>query len=167
MPNGNSRFKIQGGGANFVHGSLSLQEIVIPVLNFKYQKELKAEKASYKKEVEITLSNTNLNITTNMFTLLFHQLQPLVGKLMEGEYRIGLWDGESRISDEKTIVANKISDRIEDRTFRINLTLKSGKYDKNKTYRLRVFSEGKIPKEMPGYDFNINILIQNDFDSIF
>jgi hypothetical protein len=86
---------------------------------------------------------------------------------MEGEYRIGLWDGESRISDEKTIVANKISDRIEDRTFRINLTLKSGKYDKNKTYRLRVFSEGKIPKEMPGYDFNINILIQNDFDSIF
>lgn len=167
LPNGNSRFKIQGGGANFVHGSLSLQEITIPVVNFKYQKELKEDKANYKKEADIMLNNTNRIITTNMFTLLFHQVQPILGKLLEGTYRIGLWDGDTLISDEKTIIANKISDKIEDRIFRIHLTLKSWKYNKTKTYKLRIFRDGKIPTEQDGYDFRIDILIQNDFESIF
>jgi uncharacterized protein (TIGR02687 family) len=171
LPNGNSRFKIQWWGSNFVHGSLSLQEIVIPVVSFRYQKELKSDGADFKKEVEIILNNTNRLITTNMFSLVFYQTQPMAWKLLEGNYRISLWDmndGEpQQVSDEKVIIANRISDKVEDRTFRVNLTLKKFLSKKDKVYKLRVFSDGKVPIEKDGYDFKIDILIQNDFDNIF
>jgi uncharacterized protein (TIGR02687 family) len=171
LPNGNSRFKIQWWGANFVHGSLTLQEIVIPIVNFKYQKDLKAWMTDFKKEVDIVLSNTNRVINWNIFTLVFHQSQAIVWKLLEWIYRVSLWDISWNepiiISDEKTIIADKTSDKIEDRIFKLQLTLKSWNYDKKKDYRLRIFSDWKTPKEKEWYDFTIDILIQNDFDSIF
>ena len=34
-PKDNKRFKIQGGGANFVHGGISLHEMIIPVISYK------------------------------------------------------------------------------------------------------------------------------------
>jgi ribosomal protein L28 len=77
-------------------------------------------------------------------------------------------DGEpQQVSDEKVIIANRISDKVEDRTFRVNLTLKKFLSKKNKVYRLRVFGDGKVPIEKDGYEFKIDILIQNDFDNIF
>ena len=171
LPNWNSRFKIQWWWSNFVHWSLTLQEIVIPIVNFKYQKNLKVWISDFKKEVDIVLSNTNRVITNNMFTLVFHQTQPIIWKLREWTYRISLWDfnwkDPVQISDEKVILANNTSDRIEDRIFKMQLTLKSWNYDKNKTYRLRVFSDWKNEIEKQGYDFKIDILIQNDFGSIF
>lgn len=169
LPNGNSRFKIQGWWSNFVHGSLTLQEIVVPIINFKYQKDLKWAVADFKKEVEIVLSNTSRVINNNMFTLVFHQKEPMTWKLLEWVYRISLWDisweEPKLVSDEKTIVADKISDKIEDRMFRIGLTLKS--WVANWSYRLRIFSEWKSKIEKPWYDFEVNKLYDNDFDSIF
>lgn len=171
LPNGNSRFKIQWWGSNFVHGSLTLQEIVIPIVNFKYRKDIKSWMTDFKKEVDIVLSNTNRVINSNIFTLVFHQSQAIVWKLLEGIYRVSLWDVSWNepiiISDEKTIIADKTSDKIEDRMFKLQLTLKSWNYDKKKNYRLRIFSDWKVPKEKEWYDFTIDILIQNDFDSIF
>ena len=43
------RFKTQGSGANFVHGGASLQEVVVPVIQFKNirktsKNSIKAEK---------------------------------------------------------------------------------------------------------------------------
>ncbi|WP_406543157.1 BREX-1 system phosphatase PglZ type A [Clostridium ljungdahlii] len=35
VPRGSNRFKVQGEGANFVHGGATLQEIVVPVIKFK------------------------------------------------------------------------------------------------------------------------------------
>ncbi len=169
LPNWNSRFKIQGWWSNFVHGSLSLQEIVVPIINFKYQKDLKAWTTDFKKEVEISLSNTSRVINNNMFSLVFHQKEPMAWKLLEWTYRISLWDinsGEPKmVSDEKTIVANKKSDKIEDRMFRVSLTLKA--WVTNWDYRLRIFSDWRAKTEKPWYDFKINKLIDNDFDSIF
>lgn len=169
LPNGNSRFKIQGWWSNFVHGSLTLQEIVVPIINFKYQKDLKWWMTDFKKEVEIVLSNTSRVINNNMFKLVFHQKEPMTWKLLEWVYRISLWDisweEPKLVSDEKTIVADKISDKIEDRMFRIGLTLKS--WVANWSYRLRIFSEWKSKIEKPWYDFEVNKLYDNDFDSIF
>ncbi|WP_243122360.1 hypothetical protein [Clostridium septicum] len=34
-PKGTTRFKVQGAGANYVHGGSMLQEIVVPVIRFK------------------------------------------------------------------------------------------------------------------------------------
>ena len=170
LPNWNSRFKIQWGWSNFVHGSLSLQEIAIPIINFKYQKDLKVWSTDFKKEVEITLSNTNRTISNNMFTLVFHQKEAMTWKLLQWMYRISLWDTTKWkdsviVSDEKSIIADKESDKIEDRMFRVSLTLRSGV--KNWTYRLRIFSDWKSKTEKPWYDFDVNKLIDNDFDAIF
>ncbi len=76
------------------------------------------------------------------------------------------WEPQ-QISDEKVIIANRISDKIEDRTFRVNLTLKKFLSKKDRLYKLRVFSDWRVPIEKDGYDFKIDILIQNDFDNIF
>jgi len=161
LPNGNSRFKIQWGWSNFVHGSLSLQEIVIPVINFKYMRDEKV-----RKEVEITLNNTSRTITSNTFSLVFYQTKPMLWKLVEWVYKISLWDFNWRepiqVSDEQKITANNTSDKVEDRTFKIALTLKSW-VENWKNYRLRIISDWKNKEEKQWYDFKKDVLIDDVF----
>ena len=74
------RFKTQGSGANFVHGGASLQEVVVPVIQFKNirktsKNSIKAEKVKIQ---PITSSNkiTNTPFKIKMYLVLF--LKPLL-----------------------------------------------------------------------------------------
>lgn len=152
------RFKTPGAGINFVHGGASLQEIVIPLLNFKYNK-----KQEFKK-VDIVLNNTSTKITNNKFTLNLFQTESVSDKIQPRKLKIALWDIENnmQVSDEQFLIANSESDNIQDREFKKILTILSDfEYDKNKTYYLKLEEDGEPYNQIP---FTINIAITNDFD---
>lgn len=155
VPRGHHRFKTQGAGINFVHGGASLQEIVIPLIKFKSQKVYKQEK------VEVKLTNSNRKITNNKFTLNFFQTEKVSDKLLARTLRVALYDGETQISDEKTVVADNTSDKAEDRDFKVILTLKNSNYDKNKDYNLKLMEDDIPYEEIP---FKISLAFTNDFD---
>ena len=151
------RFKTQGAGINFVHGGASLQELVIPVLSFKYNK-----KQEFKK-VDVILNNTSTKITNNTFTLNLFQTESISDKIQPRKLKISLWDIENniQISNELFLIANSMSDNIKDREFKIPLSIDSKGADSNKTYYLKLEDDGEPYAQIP---FTINIAFTNDFD---
>jgi Uncharacterized proteins of the AP superfamily len=71
VPKGMIRYKVQGAGANYVHGGASLQEIIVPVIRFKNirKDEYKATK------VEVKLTNISRKITNRITYLEFFQTE--------------------------------------------------------------------------------------------
>jgi len=53
-PRGVNRFKVQGTGANYVHGGTSLQEILIPVVKFKNDRSKAGKNEVKKVDVKLT-----------------------------------------------------------------------------------------------------------------
>lgn len=164
VPRGMHRFKIQGPGANYVHGGASLQEIVVPLIKYRNVRGRVREKMMQK--VDVQLTNTSHKITNNTFTLQFFQTEKVSDKRMPRKLLVAMWDmadGEKKISNEKPIIADKTSDRADERTFSVRLTLKGGNYDRNQDYYLRLI-DNELGTPYNEIKFKISLGITNDFD---
>lgn len=164
-PNGYLRFKTQGGGEKYVHGGSTLQEIVIPLVEYKHVRSDKNDDKYKPTPVDIDLTNVSKVITNNIVSLNFFQKDKVNGKHIKREVKIGFWDPQSNqlISDEKILVAESQDEQVEARQYKVTLRIKSGKYEKGKKYELRLkpLNDGVSYKVIP---FEINITINADFD---
>lgn len=147
------RFKFPGSGIKYVHGGASLQEIVIPLIRFKAAKEYK------QKKVDVKLISDR-KIHNNKFKVKFLQMEKTSIRMISRRIEVSLWDGEKQISDQKVIIADSTSDNATEREYSLLMTLKSGDYDRNKDYHLRVEDEDGIIDMIP---FRIDIAFTNDF----
>ena len=103
-PYADLRFKMAGGGRNFVHGGLSLQEIAIPVLLYNHNKSLSDldKKGIEYGKVGITLIGQSRKITNNPFKITLFQTENVTEKRGHLKCRIALYDNSgARVSDEK------------------------------------------------------------------
>lgn len=163
VPRGSNRFKIQGEGANFVHGGAALQEIVIPVIKFKNDRS-KNNKSDVKK-VEVKLTSITRKITNVITYLEFFQTEKVEDKKVSLRLKIYFADEEgNRISNENIIIADSKSTKPEERSYKEKFTLRNMEYDKTKKYYLVMEDEEEtvenIYEKIP---FNIDIAISNDF----
>ncbi len=161
VPKGVIRYKIQGSGANYVHGGASLQEVIIPVIKFKNvrKNEYKATK------VEVKLTNISRKITNRITYLEFFQTERSEDKKVPLKLKLYFTDEEgNRISNENIIIADSRSKKPQERTYREKFTLKDMAYDKTKKYYLILEDEEepveKIYEKIP---FNIDMIISDDF----
>lgn len=163
VPRGSNRFKVQGEGANFVHGGATLQEIVVPVIKFKNDRS-KNSKAGIKK-VEVKLTNISRKITSAITYLEFFQTEKVEDKKIPLRLKIYFADEEgNRISNENIIIADSKSTKPEERSYKEKFTLRNIAYDKTKKYYLIMEDEEETVENI--YDkipFNIDIAISNDF----
>jgi hypothetical protein len=161
VPKGVTRFKVQGAGANYVHGGAALQEMIIPVIKFKNirKDEFKSSK------VEVKLTNISRKITNRITYLEFFQTEKVEDKKTPMTLKLYFVDEEgNRISNENIIIADSRSSKPEDRTFREKFTLKDQPYDKAKKYYLMMEDENETVEKI--YDkvpFMIDLAIVNDF----
>ena len=161
VPKGVIRYKVQGAGANYVHGGVSLQEIIIPVIKFKY-----IRKDEYKPtKVEIKLTNISRKITNRITYLEFFQTEIVEDKKIPLRLKMYFTDEEGeRISNENIIIADSRSEDPQNRTYREKFTLKDMAYDKTKKYYLILEDEEetveKIYEKIP---FVIDLLFSDDF----
>lgn len=163
MPNSTIRFKTQGSGANFVHGGASLQEVVVPVIQFKSVRRGQFNSREIKK-VDIKLTNTVRKITNSLFNLTFFQTEKVENKIVPRTVSIYMIDeNDTLISNEETIIGDKSSDKPDERTFRVRFALKSLQYDKNKQYYL-VIKDNETDVIIEKIPFQINLGIVSDFD---
>ncbi len=168
VPKTDLRFKLQGGGLNFVHGGASPQEIVIPVLTYNHRRNEKTlEKKGIKYgKVNVSVINDRKKITSSKFKVKIFQTEKVTDKLKPRTFRASLWDidgeQEKMVSDEKTVIANSESDEPEERQYTVMLTL--GNSLENKTYYLRLIDEDTNEiKDIARIPFELNLLI-GDFD---
>lgn len=166
-PRESIRIKMNGGGLNFVHGGISLQEMVVPVIEYRYLRndsmEYKRNKQKYDtKPVTVSLLSANRKISNMIFSLNFYQ-KDAVGDNREATTYLVYFTDESgkQISDVQKITADKTSDNGADRTFRCNFNLKSLKYSNTATYYLVIADEQGL--QMPQREqFQIDIAFAVD-----
>ena len=159
-PQGTIRIKIQGGGNNFVHGGISLQEMVVPVIVYK------GMRSDYKDYVEVknpglSLISESRKVANQLFFLDFLQKQAVGEKVQPCVYSVYFTDDEgSVVSDTQTVIADKTSANASERVFRCRMNLKSIAFDRNKIYRLVISNDTDVPEEI---EFRIDIAFADDF----
>lgn len=159
-PLDSTRIKIAGGGENYVHGGVSLQEMVVPVIAFK---NLRTTSKKYVEvsNAEIKLLSESRKVSNLLFSLDFFQRQPIGDKVQPCAYSIYMTDDEGvLISDRQTIIADRTSTNASERVFRVRFNLKAGAYDKNKIYRIVIANDTDVPEEV---EFHIDIAFADDF----
>ena len=166
-PRESIRIKMNGGGMNFVHGGISLQEMVVPVIEYHYLRndsmEYKRNKQKYDtKPVTVNLLSANRKISNMIFSLNFYQKDAVGANREAAAYQVYFTDENGRqISDVQKIIADKTSDNGAERTFRCQFNLKSLKYSNTAAYYLVIADEQglQMPQREP---FQIDIAFAVD-----
>lgn len=149
-PRENVRIKMSGGGLNFVHGGISLQEMVVPVIDYQYlrssSKTYQRNREKYDtKPVTVNLLSATRKISNMIFSLNFYQQEAVADNRSACNYLLYFTDASGKqISDTARIIADKTSDNGQERTFRCSFNLKSLKYSSQDSYYLVIADESGL-----------------------
>lgn len=94
FPLGLGRFPLKGSGKRFVHGGLSLQEVIVPVVHIHKARVDDTER------VEVEILRLPTKITTGRISLALYQVQPIVDKILPRTLRIGVFAQDGAILSE-------------------------------------------------------------------
>lgn len=166
-PRENIRINRRGGAPKFIHGGASLQEIIIPVLEFNIVREASATFKSNREKydsrpVEIRLIADDKRTSNRIFALKFYQTDAVGENRSAAKYRLYFTDESGAlISDIQTVIADKKDSDANARTFTRTFNLKSGQYNSRNAYFLVIEDENKIvpPAKEP---FVIDIAFTDD-----
>lgn len=171
-PRENIRIKMNGGGLNFVHGGASLQEMVVPVIDYRY---LRNDSKEYKrnreridtKPVTISLLSANRKISNMVFALNFFQKVAVGANRTAATYLLYFTDASGKaVSDTVKIVADSTNENAQGRSIRVNFSLKSMRFDSKESYYLMIADATGI--QMPiREEFQIDIAFAVDEFNFF
>ena len=157
-PIGSDVFKVSGGGQNFVHGGVSPQEVIIPVIEVKTNKYHTETKA-----VGIALVSLVRKITNLSTNLDFIQSDPVTDVNKETIYKVFfITDDNEKISNENTYVADNKDNDASKRVFRLRFTFKNKQYDRNRKYYLVAYDE-KNALEVIRHEVQMDLAFVDDF----
>lgn len=163
FPRGVMRFCLQGGGTKYVHGGLSLQEMMLPVIRYQNKKAGQKGFTAITK-TDIVLLGDNRKISNNIFSLVFYQKEPCGGKVQPRFVKARFEDINGQIiSDERRLAGDMTSAENNERVIRATFRLLGSGYDRNTDYFL-VLTDEADKKEIARIAFSIDIVFENDFD---
>ena len=158
VPRGAEIFKTGGGGQNYVHGGLSLQEIVVPLLKVKTERRKKEVTG-----VKVVLTSLTRKITNLITYLDFIQTENISDTVTPSKLSI-FFESEAgeRITDEQLVIADRKNAPPEKRQFHEKFTFKNRKYQKSDKYYL-VMMDVESGMEVQRQEFMIDIAFADDF----
>ena len=168
-PKENVRIKMNGSGLNFVHGGISLQEMVVPVIDYHFlrnqSKQYQRNKKKYDtKPVEVSLLSATHKVSNMIFSLNFYQKEPVGDNREAAIYQLYFTDSNGKqISDVAKIIADKTSDNGQERTFRCSFNLKSLKYDNKEIYYLVIADADGLVVSREEFQIDIAFVV-DEFD---
>lgn len=127
IPKSIQRLRLAGGGSRFVHGGATLQEVVVPVLSVNKKRK------SDTRQVNVKVLPESDKITTGQLVVKLHQSEAVTDKVQPRTLRIGLYVGETLISNDPPVQLTFDSTSIDqrDRYQNIQLLLNSDANDYN------------------------------------
>jgi uncharacterized protein (TIGR02687 family) len=112
------RFPLKGSGKRFVHGGLSMQEVVVPVLRVHKTRTDDTER------IEIDLLRAPTKITTGRVSLTLYQDRPIAAKVLPRTLRLGIFGPDGTpISELKTTIFNSSETDARQRETAVDLAL--------------------------------------------
>lgn len=161
-PAENIRLRIKGGGENYVHGGVSLQEMAVPVIVFKNMRA-GSKKFVEAQKVQLQLLSESRKISNNIFSVEFLQKDPAGGKKLPGSYEIFVSDiAGAAVSDRRKVIADRTDTNPNNRIFRVQLTLKAMQYSRTDRYYLTV-ADTDSREVLSRTEFMISIAFTSDF----
>lgn len=157
-PLGTDIFKAPGSGQNFVHGGSSPHELIIPVIDVKFERGTKETTAAQISLVSLT------NKITNLITMLdFIQAEPVGELVKETTYRIFfISEDNEKISNENIYIADKKDTDAKKRVFRLKFSFKNKQYNRSDKYYLVAYDD-KNDIEVLRHEIIMDIAFANDF----
>jgi len=128
------RFPLQGSGKRYVHGGLSLQEIVVPVIRIH---KTRSDDTEY---VEIEILRVPDRITTGQISLSLYQDRPASGKVLPRTLRIGVYAPDNTLLSETKSMTLDSSDeepRHREKVFVLTMSRAADDYN-NKEVEIRL-----------------------------
>ena len=162
IPKGANRFHFSGG-ARFVHGGAMPQEICVPLITIKKLRGKTAEKSTVSR-VGITLLGNLTRIVNNVQRFEFIQTEAVSERNLPRTVKISMRDENGvLISNEQTVTFDSSSNSMDDRRKNVAITLRTGNYDRTKTYALVLTDSEAVIKEYLRYPLTIDIAFGSDF----
>lgn len=146
------------GGAQYVHGGASLQEIVVPLLKIsKLRSETPKESLG---PVGVRIKSINRTITQRSFTIDFEQVEKVAEKKTERKLIAYFVDDKGKdVSGRYSFVANSDSDDFNQRVIRVRFTLNNIEFNRERRYFLILRDDNQNESEYIDKDvFKIDIL---------
>jgi uncharacterized protein (TIGR02687 family) len=120
------RFPLRGSGKRYVHGGVSLQEVVVPVMRIHKARSDDTER------VEIELLRVPAKITTGQVSLALYQDRPVADKTLPRTLQIGLYAQDGAVlSEVRTLVFDSADTEPRQREKSLVLTLARAADDHN------------------------------------
>ncbi len=167
LPKGIIRLRKQGSGSRYVHGGMSLQEAVVPVLFIAKKRTDTVSKV----EIDI-INKTNNRITTNIHTVKFYQKEPVgsrnIARTIKSYFVVVEGDGQERkvISDVFNYTFDLTSERSEEREVQKRFTLSTHIRRSDNVY---LIIEERVEKSnkwitLSQFNYRLSLAMENDFD---
>ena len=151
VPRGNMRFKTQGAGVNYVHGGAMPQEFIVPLLHYKVTEIIDIE------TVSVICRNLNKTIKNHDVNIDLMQIEKVEGDILPRQCKVYFEDAnEQVISNELRLVADSTADKIDMRTYKVQLSLMNKTYQKNEPITLII--ENEQTPERNEYTFYVDIV---------
>lgn len=109
IPKSIHRIPRPGAGTRYVHGGASLQEIVVPVITVNKKRK------SDVRPVNVDLMPETDKITTGQLAVKLLQREAVTEKIQSRQVRLGLYAGDTLISDQPVLTFDSASDDQRDR----------------------------------------------------
>jgi len=162
VPKGTNRFHFVGG-ARFVHGGAMLQEVCVPVIKVRLQKDAKAKAATKVSTVGVTLITYPTKITTPRQRISLLQTEPVSDRRKAATVKVGIYDDGQPISSIETVSLESTTTQMnEDWKKDVWLTLANRSFDKSAKYSL-IVRDAATDSEVVRQDVSIDLAFTSDF----
>ncbi|WP_417438953.1 BREX-1 system phosphatase PglZ type A [Idiomarina sp.] len=163
LPKGMQRFHFVGG-AKFVHGGASLQEVCVPVLEVRALDKKQAQKHERKPVDVMVVAAQQLKIVNNIDSIRFMQTDAVSERLNARQLNIYIRDSEGNmVSAIETVNFDSTGSKVDERTRNVMIKLKGSHFDRTKNYTLVLQNDDQARTEYNTYSVRIDLAIQDDF----
>ena len=161
IPKSIHRIPLPGAGTRYVHGGASLQEIVVPVVTVNKKRK------SDIRPVNVDLMPETDKITTGQLAVKLLQREPVTDKVQPRKVRLGLYVGDTLISDAPILTFDSTAEDQRERYQSVTVYLRQdADVFNNRSVELRL--EEPIPNTTQWKSFSkANYTIKRSFTTDF
>lgn len=161
IPHGLNRFHFTGG-ARFVHGGATLQEVCIPLIEVEHKKNPGSRGDTRSTSVPVQVAGKHHKITTPTHRFKLIQTEAVSDRMRPVTMTVAVYDGGEPVTNVETVTMDSTSTDLDALTKVVMLTLKQGQYDKRRVYHL-ILRRTDDGKEIACEEVTIDRAISDEF----
>lgn len=156
VPEGTNRLAAPAGGYAFTHGGAALQEMIIPVITCRQERQ------DNKQPVGVMLLDRKLSIISSRLRFKLLQTEAVNMDMKERTVTIGLYVNDKPVTAIQTLTLDKTDQLLDARKVSVDLTL--NQHIDAKVLQLKVYDIEDDMNPIIKENVTNNTLIENDFD---